>query len=549
MNRVHVDREPADTVLHDGQEIFALAKEWLSSRRWAGMKAVDPEKISLMEHAAWEFSPLGFLHWFIFTNPAPKTSFTKKMCVVLASPRGNLLEPPLLEDHSLVLEFPTTSISLVEAEYLPAYWHAILTTPSAETALEFQHHAPDFRNHVREHFEAPARCQIHPLGEGDTTNVVLRARVADKEFVFKCYRSARPHSREMQVRQYLQRARFPSVSKLHCSGRVRVVESTYPAYLISNYESGYSDAGGLVWNDALAELQKPIDAPLTASPAVVNPLEDLASVIASLHVVLREDLNPPFTADPVSKTHLREWTATMTHFLEQVREKVAEQVPGWLRDLVLTACDVVDPGALFARFEGEMAQVVHEDLHFGQIMFNPAISGPRRFMLLDFEGDPQVPFKGDFTKFPVHKDLAGLVRALSYIKVHAVERVLSERKVPSGKSSLDLVSWLIARARDIVDDLENPPGGLGSIEEEGAFQSWIALARRATVWEAGIRRVILEGYGSKIVRQADFDARLHAFLVDRVVKELTYELTYRPRAALVPAIGFVELVGSEISRA
>ncbi len=147
---------------------------------------------------------------------------------------------------------------------------------------------------------------------------------------------------------------------------------------------------------------------------------------------------------------------------------------------------------------------IHGDYHLGQVLFTG-----EDFVVLDFEGEPDKPHAERRRKYSPLKDVAGMVRSFHYA-VHAAILQMPE---------------------------EN-----GSNEELGAW---------ATAWYRIIANRFLDQYlegmlGTELL-PADRAATmrlLRAFILEKAVYELGYELNNRPEWVAIPLQGIRHIVKS-----
>ena len=143
--------------------------------------------------------------------------------------------------------------------------------------------------------------------------------------------------------------------------------------------------------------------------------------------------------------------------------------------------------------DGGMRLRIHGDYHLGQVLRTE-----EDFVLLDFEGDPEIPLAARREKQSPLKDVAGMLRSFDYA-VHAAVR-----------SPADDGPWAEL--------------WLGEVRHD------FVAAYRATIGSAGL---LPEGAG--------FDVLLRAFMVERAFQELAHELERRPDWASVPLAGLLQL--------
>ncbi len=146
---------------------------------------------------------------------------------------------------------------------------------------------------------------------------------------------------------------------------------------------------------------------------------------------------------------------------------------------------------------------IHGDYHLGQVLWSQG-----DFVILDFEGEPARPIVERRAKQPAVRDVAGMLRSFGYAAMAG------------------LGSFTTARPAD--------------------FDRFLPWAR---IWQTWSGAMFLEGYrataaGASFLPSdpAQFDGMLSAFLLDKALYELGYELNHRPDWTHIPLSGIVELM-------
>jgi len=148
----------------------------------------------------------------------------------------------------------------------------------------------------------------------------------------------------------------------------------------------------------------------------------------------------------------------------------------------------------------------HGDFHLGQVLFTG-----RDFVIIDFEGEPDRSIGERRIKATPLRDVAGMIRSFHYAAHAAMRRPRVETGGPAAGSD--------ARAR------------------------WL------TVWSAWSSAAYLKAYlaeasrGSFLPeRGADLETLLSAYLLEKAVYELGYELNNRPEWVCIPLEGILQLI-------
>jgi maltose alpha-D-glucosyltransferase/alpha-amylase len=156
---------------------------------------------------------------------------------------------------------------------------------------------------------------------------------------------------------------------------------------------------------------------------------------------------------------------------------------------------------------GGMRIRTHGDYHLGQVLFTG-----KDFVITDFEGEPIRPLGERRLKRSPYRDVAGMLRSFHY----AVNAVLHDHE-----------TGMPVRAGD-----------------RAAMAPW------ADYWYVTVAGAFLYDYleateGSPLVPSDpdDLDVLLDAYLLDKAVYELSYELNNRPDWAAIPLKGLAQLLG------
>jgi len=153
-------------------------------------------------------------------------------------------------------------------------------------------------------------------------------------------------------------------------------------------------------------------------------------------------------------------------------------------------------------FGGQQIRV-HGDYHLGQLLRTKS-----DFVILDFEGEPARTIGERRAKQSPLKDVAGMLRSFSYAAFASLTRYSTQHSI-----------------------------------DPSSLEPWSHL------WEKAVFAEFLKAYrqvleGSPILpNQADFQPMLEAFVLDKALYELIYELNNRPTWVRVPLHGILSLSG------
>jgi maltose alpha-D-glucosyltransferase/alpha-amylase len=239
---------------------------------------------------------------------------------------------------------------------------------------------------------------------------------------------------------------------------------------------------------------------------------------AEMHVALYDphagpDFAPePFTREAAAKAY-RDMLAQADLAFELVRRKEAEllgDVAASAREFLASQYRVTERFARFRDFPMSLVRIRHHgDFHLGQVLYTGD-----DFVMIDFEGEPSRPLSDRRQKALAPRDVAGMMRSFHYAAYVALFHELAD----SGSQSTLLP----------------------------AFESW------ATYWSTWISALYLTAYFNTVGEgpiagssQEERRVLLDAFLLEKALYEVAYELNNRPDWLRIPLRGVLSLIGEE----
>jgi maltose alpha-D-glucosyltransferase/alpha-amylase len=236
---------------------------------------------------------------------------------------------------------------------------------------------------------------------------------------------------------------------------------------------------------------------------------------AELHLALASDTkNPAFAPEPFSLLYQRSVYQSMrnlaTQVLERLRKQAGDLSPA-ARDQTRRVLDL--KSSIMARYQlllgrkiNAIRTRVHGDYHLGQVLYTG-----KDFVIIDFEGEPARPLSERLIKRSSLYDVAGMLRSFSYAAYVA---------------SLNQVDRGIVRPEDVP-----------------SMEPWV------TLWIQWVSSAFLKAYleassrGSFLpAEKEELKVLLGAYLLDKSMYELAYELNNRPDWVRVPIKGILELL-------
>jgi maltose alpha-D-glucosyltransferase/alpha-amylase len=253
--------------------------------------------------------------------------------------------------------------------------------------------------------------------------------------------------------------------------------------------------------------------PAAVSEAITTDLA-MADVLGrrtgELHVQLAESTDPAFAPEGFTAADLASTAVAMQRQADEQLQMLGTALPsleGRARELARQVVDMRDD--LVQRFagltrveNGGLRLRCHGDYHLGQVLVTEG-----DIVILDFEGEPARPLAERRTKCSPLRDVAGMLRSFSYVALTALNAATLTRP----------------------EDVER-------------------LAPWAELWETWVRAVYLRSYlaatadsGILPVRSDDIETVLQAFIANKALYELGYELNNRPDWVQIPLAGLLRL--------
>jgi maltose alpha-D-glucosyltransferase/alpha-amylase len=312
---------------------------------------------------------------------------------------------------------------------------------------------------------------------------------------------------------------------------------------------GFVPNEGDAWHFTLGELERFLENAATRSdppPSTQKTLVDLLALpeadplaaelighyldaarlmgkrLAELHLALVSTADDPeFAPEPYSTLYQRSTFQSMQNLLARVMRMINSRVPIVPKDLrdqaQLIASHQRDIAARFDAFlRCKMSVVrmrIHGDLHLGQMLYTG-----KDFAIIDFEGEPARPLSERRLKRAALRDVAGMLRSFHYA---ALTSTIEQLKI----------------------------GALGKFD-------FVSMKPWADFWRTWSSWAFLKGYltaagSASFIPKSNDELRilLDAFVMDKAIYELGYELNNRPEWLLIPLLSIGQLLGVESSNA
>ncbi len=237
-----------------------------------------------------------------------------------------------------------------------------------------------------------------------------------------------------------------------------------------------------------------------------------------LHSALGSETNDPaFAPEPFTgvfkQSEYRSMQNLLTRVFRDARNRLAV-VPDHLRSLLGRVLDL--ESGIVHRFQSmrdrsldSMRIRTHGDYHLGQVLYTG-----RDFVVIDFEGEPARSLDERKRKQSPFRDVAGMIRSFHYA---GYASMFEQKQGPEISNLTDPAPWR---------DLWYKWTGIYFL------RSYLETCRNAPFMPKAVK---------------DMETLLNAYLLEKGVYELGYELNNRPEWIRIPMEGILELMGESVS--
>jgi maltose alpha-D-glucosyltransferase/alpha-amylase len=266
----------------------------------------------------------------------------------------------------------------------------------------------------------------------------------------------------------------------------------------------------------LAEQAEPDPLATEMIGAYLDAARMIGRRVGELHLALLVDAkNPDFAPEPYSALYQRSMYQSMRNLQGRVMRQLSGRIRSLPKELQAGAQAVLDNkdqvGARFDAFLRQRLSAVrqrtHGDLHLGQMLYTG-----KDFVIIDFEGEPARPLTERRRKRSALRDVGGMLRSFGY-----------------------------AALSEMTNQIQG--GALGKADF-ATMEPW------ARFWQTWCSWAFLRGYletagGSAIVPKSrdQLQILLDAFVLEKAIYELGYELDNRPNWAFIPIQGIAQIAG------
>lgn len=268
----------------------------------------------------------------------------------------------------------------------------------------------------------------------------------------------------------------------------------------------------------LAAMAAPDPASSRMIGAFIEAARLLGRRVGELHLALAIPTdNPNFAAEAFTPFWHRSVYQSLRNLASQNLRLLRSQLPSLLPEDQPRAARLLDhPEWIDGRFEGFLRQAItsvrircHGDLHLGQVLYTG-----NDFFIIDFEGEPARPLGERRRKRSVVRDLAGMIRSFDYAASGTLLEMIRAGSL-AGQDSSSMRQWA------------------------GLWQRWTSASF--------LKEYLAVVANAPFVPQTPDELRvlLDAFVLEKAIYELGYELNNRPAWVGIPLRGIESVLGVE----
>jgi maltose alpha-D-glucosyltransferase/alpha-amylase len=499
----------------------------------------------------------------IYQLPVAFSTGAEAQDLTASNPQSILIDlssaagPAVLHEASIREDFRQCLLSLIERNAtLPIFAARIasdgepgtsVAANDSERSMDRDVAQPCLEAHASTAFSSARSSESlsSRVGSAEQSNTSI---LYGKQMILKMFRRLQPgNNPDVEIGRFLTDAsRFSQIAPF--LGEITIASPDGENTVIAMLQKLVANNGdGWQWflnqlDGFFASVQALGDAPEAPAPSFLNEREPVREMLdhaqtsleaaellgrrtAGLHLALaRPTSDPAFASESFTREDLdgdaRRIETQITSTLEALRIKIAS-LPETIADsaaLVLSRrLDLLARSRAITSVTAAGQRIrIHGDYHLGQVLRTPASgnetsNGADDFVILDFEGEPARPLAERRRKQSPLRDVAGMMRSLSYAAHAGLNQYLKRKQGPAEESSSEtLLGWALLWHNSVASEF------LRSYREA-----------------VSVNRDLLPS-------PQDSQTILGAYLLEKGMYELLYELNNRPDWLHVPLAGILD---------
>ena len=551
-------------------------KGWLLSRRWFGDKStlsnlefsisisyfnLIAEKIFLtvIEIKTEEYSKDYFLPLIFYEKIQdilePIENVRDNIIKLTENTFSKKLAISVNESHKI------NTLNLLEAEFCLYFWKKMLFDTNISEmfpslSLDLTLYSKQFEDEINMKkvqtlieaglYSDRFSFSLEQLGKGNTTNSLFQLNIISKRdpnkapvsYILKSYKSF-SGSIEPSILYVLVKNKFPNAPKIYGTIKVQNKETIGIIESVTNQ----GNLGDIYWgelnnmingvfknvNEDFSNFGEQSNISNIIKKNCVETLKvssEIGAYIKSLHNSLILPDSENYNLESIgSEVYLKKYTAKLDNMISDLQKYMTQKPESAFFNLPKISAILIDVKDIIERFRTEFEepriniQPVHQDLHMEQVLYNK-VNGEYNFFFIDFEGDPQLSIKEKMGKFPIEKDLASFLRALSYIKFNTLLGYIEKNSIKKDKYAVPeeiLYNLFFRRAARPMDKILD------------------VVLNVLNIWETKLMGKLLKNFDAHYVL-------ITYFYIERALNELNYEILFRPHKIIIPILGLKEII-------
>ncbi|TFG06532.1 MAG: hypothetical protein EU539_07400, partial [Promethearchaeota archaeon] len=453
------------------------------------------------------------------------------------------------------------TLNLLEAEYCIFFWKKMLfsqdiTEKFPSFSLDLSLYTEQFEDQtnmmkVQNLIEASLYQErydisLEQLGKGNTTNLLFKLNLHNKKYpekepisyVLKSYKEY-AESLEPKTLYILVKNVYPNAPKIYGTIKIRGKESIGILENVTNV----GNVGDIYWNELnnmingvfkdtrkdYANIDRKEEFSKLIKQYCIESLkisQEISSNVKELHQALILKGVDEYEVEHVdSNAYLNNYDDKLNTMISEIQNMMKKKSKDTFYNLPKISSILLDLTDIIKKLHSQYTeekikiQPVHQDLHMEQILYDKS-NDHYTFYFIDFEGDPQLSLKEKMGKFPIEKDLASFLRALSYIKFNTLLLFIEKKIIHK-------------------DRYEVP--------QEILYNIYFRKTARPINKTLDVVLNILNAWEAKLMAKMLKDSNLHIplityFYLERALHELSYEILFRPNNVIVPLLGLKEII-------
>jgi len=520
--------QPDLATLLDGDQRKIIEREvlpgYVRNRRWFGSKARSIAGMRVAEQVAVSHEPDGARIWFVevtYRDGAPET-YTLPVQIT----RGNAArEVAQSAPHAIIARIEATEETVLQdAVWDSGFREDLFRLMAGRQRIGAKNGEVVGIGGTALTSDA-AVLSSHVLGVEQSNS----SMVFDNKYFLKLYRKLEDGvNPDVEVTRHLsERTGFANVPAF--AGAIEYRRAKAEPTVVGAMQSAITSEGD-AWAMTLDSVSRFYDRVLTRKADIQNAVVPEGSVLneliggvyperakllgqrtAELHLALAsESEDKRFAPEPFNAMGQRSVFQNMRGMLRRSWELLGKKLPHLPANVRDEATEVFEAEKrilaqqqrILERISGASKIRIHGDYHLGQVLYTG-----KDFIILDFEGEPARPLSERKLKRSALRDVAGMMRSYQYAAYSAL--------------------WQPSMRPEDIPFLE----------------------RWADIWYRQMSGVFLQSYratsaGAVFVpkNEEDLQVLLEAYLLDKAVYEVGYELNNRPEWVVIPIRGIKHIL-------